>query len=69
MVLPASNKWDKEIVSGEKPLSRSAATMVCLNKKLYLFGGLNHSVGWLDDFFVYNTGKKLCSTHQVAPLQ
>ena len=57
MLLVDEKKWSAISVSGdEKPLSRSAATMVSVDKKLYLFGGLNQSVGWLDDFFVFNTG-------------
>lgn len=39
----------------EKPLSRSAATMSAVGSKLYLFGGLNQSVGWLDDMLVFDT--------------
>ena len=30
--------------------------MASVGSKLYLFGGLNNSVGWLDDFFVFDTG-------------
>ena len=57
MLLVDEKKWSAISVSGdEKPLSRSAATMVSVDKKLYLFGGLNQSVGWLDDSFVFNTG-------------
>ena len=63
MLLVDEKKWSAISVSGdEKPLSRSAATMVSVDKKLYLFGGLNQSVGWLDDFFVFNTGNfHLCT--------
>lgn len=44
-------------VGEEKPLSRSAGSLAAVGSKLYLFGGLNQSVGWLDDFFVFDIGK------------
>ncbi|XP_067930012.1 kelch domain-containing protein 1-like [Watersipora subatra] len=49
-------KWTEVACASasEKPMSRSAATMVAVNNKLYLFGGLNHSIGWLDNLFVFD---------------
>ena len=42
---------------GEVPLGRSAASLVAVGKKLYLFGGLSHVSGWTDSLHVYDLGK------------
>ncbi|XP_078605037.1 kelch domain-containing protein 1-like [Branchiostoma floridae x Branchiostoma japonicum] len=47
--------WSSVQVKGQLPCPRSAATMSAVGTKLYLFGGLSHDVGWLDDLFVLDT--------------
>ena len=41
---------------GNLPKPRSAAAMASVEKNLYVFGGLNRDIGWLNDFHMLNTG-------------
>lgn len=50
-----TGKWSRPSVSGTVPPSRSAASLVAVGTKLYLFGGLSHVSGWFDDTFVFDT--------------
>ncbi|XP_033124130.1 rab9 effector protein with kelch motifs-like [Anneissia japonica] len=47
-------KWRKIDAKGEIPKPRSGSTMVSVENKLYLFGGLSQNVGWFDDLSVFN---------------
>jgi Kelch motif len=49
--------WEKVNGSGNIPLPRVSATITAVDNKLYLFGGLSNSVGWLSDFYIFDTGK------------
>jgi N-acetylneuraminic acid mutarotase len=51
--------WDKVIGTGNIPVPRVSATIAAVDNKVYLFGGLSNSVGWLNDFYVFNTGNSL----------
>ena len=56
---PVGQKYEVLIVSGDLPRCKSSATMTAVEKRLYLFGGLNCECGWLDDFHVFDTGKPI----------
>ncbi|XP_071965800.1 kelch domain-containing protein 2-like [Antedon mediterranea] len=49
-----ARKWRKIDVKGEIPKPRSGSTMVSVENKLYLFGGLSQNVGWFDDLNVFD---------------
>lgn len=50
-----TESWQKVKESGSAPAPRAAASLVAVGQKLYLFGGLSHQKGWLDDLFVFDT--------------
>ncbi|KAL8577885.1 hypothetical protein ACOMHN_018690 [Nucella lapillus] len=50
-----SESWRRVTVSGSAPQPRAAASLVAVGQRLYLFGGLSHEKGWLDDLFVFDT--------------
>ncbi|XP_050400202.1 kelch domain-containing protein 1 [Patella vulgata] len=47
--------WEKVRTRGTQPPGRSAASLVGVGDKLYLFGGLSQNFGWFDDLFVFDT--------------
>ncbi|XP_059148384.1 kelch domain-containing protein 2-like [Physella acuta] len=51
----ATLKWSQPQVTGTVPPPRSAASLVAVGTKLYLFGGLSHMSGWFDDIFTFDT--------------
>ncbi|CAG5120142.1 unnamed protein product, partial [Candidula unifasciata] len=51
----ATSKWSQPRIAGILPPPRSAASLVAVGTKLYLFGGLSHMSGWFDDLFVFDT--------------
>ncbi|KAJ8304073.1 hypothetical protein KUTeg_017656 [Tegillarca granosa] len=48
--------WQKLLCKGSVPSPRSAASLVAIGTKLYLFGGLSHEFGWFNDFYSFDTG-------------
>lgn len=48
-------KWEKVAVRGETPAPRTGSSLVAVGDSLYLFGGLSHSTGWLDDLYKFDT--------------
>jgi len=56
-VLTEKLVWEKISGKGSIPLPRVSATISVVNNKLYLFGGLSNSVGWLNDLIVFDTGQ------------
>lgn len=49
--------WKTVNHSGDVPPPCSGATMACVDRYLYLFGGLSVMTGWLDNFYIFNTGR------------
>lgn len=49
--------WQKVEIQNqdEKPSPRVAAAMTAYKKKLYVFGGINESQGWMNDFYEFDT--------------
>lgn len=47
--------WTLIDAKGTLPEPRSAASLVSVGSKLYLFGGLNQENGWLDSFHMFDT--------------
>lgn len=58
--------WQKVAYKNDAPPPRSAATLSCVGKKLYLFGGLNQDCGWLGDLHVFDTETLTWSSIQAA---
>lgn len=50
-------KWEKVAVRGDPPAPRTGSSLVAVGDSLYLFGGLSHSTGWLDDLYKLDTSK------------
>lgn len=53
-------KWEKVAVRGDPPAPRTGSSLVAVGDSLYLFGGLSHSTGWLDDLYKLDTSKHWC---------
>lgn len=51
-------KWEKVAVRGDPPAPRTGSSLVAVGESLYLFGGLSHSTGWLDDLYKFDTSTK-----------
>ncbi|XP_014668880.1 PREDICTED: kelch domain-containing protein 1-like [Priapulus caudatus] len=50
-----SGKWEIVAVDGtSKPPPRTACAIAAVGKKLYVFGGMNHFKGWLNDLHVFD---------------
>ena len=58
-IFSVSNSWSSVQVKGDVPLGRSAASLVAVGNKLYLFGGLSHTSGWTDSLHVFDLGMYL----------
>ncbi|ELU06027.1 hypothetical protein CAPTEDRAFT_219898 [Capitella teleta] len=58
--------WRVLETKGDVPSPRVAATMVALNNKLYLFGGLSQNSGWLDGGHVYDIESNKWSTLEAS---
>ena len=56
LFLSVSNSWSSVEVKGDIPAGRSAASLVAVGNKLYLFGGLSHMSGWTDSLHVFDLG-------------
>ena len=57
MFFSVSSTWSRLDAKGDIPAGRSAASLVCVGNKLYLFGGLSHMTGWTDSLHVFDLGK------------
>lgn len=49
------NSWTLVDCKGKLPEPCSAASLVCVDDQLYLFGGLNQEMGWLDNLYMFDT--------------
>ncbi|KAL5004200.1 hypothetical protein ScPMuIL_017656 [Solemya velum] len=47
------NSWSQVKATGSIPPACSAAALVCVGRKLYLFGGLSHDHGWFNELHVF----------------
>ncbi|KAK3096994.1 hypothetical protein FSP39_005475, partial [Pinctada imbricata] len=48
------NLWEKVEAKGSPPPPRISGSLVAVGRRVYLFGGLSHTSGWLNDLYVYD---------------
>lgn len=49
-----SDTWSQIEAKGDVPMGRSAASLMAVDNRLYLFGGLSHMAGWTDSLHVFD---------------
>ncbi|WAR00752.1 KLDC1-like protein, partial [Mya arenaria] len=53
-----SGSWSLIEAKGSIPEPRIAASLVSVDTKLYLYGGLNQESGWMESFYMFDTESK-----------